>query len=79
MLRLNLKISIQTLFLLYLQQGLMIINRNLLRDESLAPEKLCTALFGRGRLKITMKRHITQATRTPRNSRPRAEDCMRLD
>ena len=27
------------------------------RDESLAPEKVCTVLFGRGKLKITMKRH----------------------
>ena len=35
----------------------MIINRNLQGDESLAPAKLCTALFGTGRLKITMKRH----------------------
>ena len=26
--------------------------------ESLAPQKLCTVLFGRGRLKITMKRHL---------------------
>ena len=32
-------------------------NRNLLRDESLASEKLCTVSFGRDRLKITMKRH----------------------
>ena len=36
----------------------MIINRNLLGDESLAPEKLCTVLFGTGGLKITMERHV---------------------
>ena len=35
----------------------MIINRNLLRNDSLATEKLCTVLFGKNRLKITMKRH----------------------
>ena len=43
------------LFLLYLQQGAMIINRNVLGDESLAVEKLCTVLFGTGQVKITMK------------------------
>ena len=35
----------------------MIIHGNLVGDESLAPEKLCTILFGTGRLKITMKCH----------------------
>ena len=43
--------------LVYLQQDVQTINRNLPRDESLTPEKVCTVLFGRGRLKITMKRH----------------------
>ena len=42
---------------MYLQQDEKTINRDLPRDESLAPEKVCTVLFGRGRLKITMKRH----------------------
>ena len=31
---------------------------NLLRDKSLAPEKACTVLFARGKLKTTMKRHV---------------------
>ena len=35
----------------------LIINRNLLGDELLAPEKLCGVLFGTGKLKITMKHH----------------------
>ena len=69
---------------MYLQQGAMIVHRNLLRDESLAPEKLCTVLFGRNRLKITVKRHtrlatcanITLATcgRAPQNLKPQAGD-----
>ena len=75
-------------YLQYLQKGVTIINENLLGDESLAPEKLCTILFGSGRLKITMKRHaaccrsqdytFTQATRAraPQNLRPRAGDCI---
>ena len=46
------------MFLLCLQQDATIKNRNLLRDESFAPEKLSTVLFGTGRLKITMKRHM---------------------
>ena len=29
---------------------------NMLSNESLAPEKVCTVFFGRGKLKITMKR-----------------------
>ena len=37
----------------------MIINRNLLGDDFLVPEKLCIALFSTGKLKITMKRHAT--------------------
>ena len=35
----------------------MIINRNLQGEESLSTEKLCSVLFGAGRLKITMKHH----------------------
>ena len=42
------------MFLLYLQQGVTIMIRNLLGDASLAPEKLCTMLFGTGRPKITI-------------------------
>ena len=71
--------------LLYLQHSITIINRNLLRNESLASEKLCTVVFGRGRLKITMKRYdtklaacanITQATHAcaVQNLRPRDGD-----
>ena len=57
-------------------------------DESLAPEKLCTILFGAGRLKITLKHHVaccmsqdytfTQATRThaPQNLRPQTGVCI---
>ena len=45
--------------LLYLQQGVTIVKRNLQGDESLAPEKLCRVLNGTGSLKITMKRHAT--------------------
>ena len=44
-------------FLLYLQ-GIKIINRNLLGDESRAPENQSTVLLGTGRLKITMKHHM---------------------
>ena len=51
------------MLLLYLQQDVKTINRNLPRDESLAPEKVCTVLFGRGRLKITMKRHTACCVR----------------
>ena len=66
----------------------MTTNRNLLGDESFAPEKLCTVLFGTGRLKKTMKHHVacymcqdytfTQATHVhvPQNLRPRAGDCV---
>ena len=77
------------MLLLCLQQDVKTINRNLPRDKSLAPEKVCIVLFGRGRLKITMKRHtaiaacanIAQATRVraPQNLRPLAGDRMRLD
>ena len=76
------------MFLPYLQQDVMIINRNLLKDESLAPEKLCIAWFGGGRLKITIEHHtlaayanIIQVTYAcePPNLRPQAGDCMRLD
>ena len=78
------------MFLLYLQQGVTIKNRNLLGDESLAPEKLCTVLFGTARLKVIMKRlaawcvcqddTFAQATRacSPQNLRPLAGDCIRL-
>ena len=45
------------MLLLYLRQDETTINRNLLRDESLASEKVCTVLFVRGRLKITLKPH----------------------
>ena len=77
------------MFLLYLQRGVTIINRNLLGVETLAPEKLCTMLFGTDRLKITMKRQaaccvcqdysFTQAIRAhaPHNLRPRTGDCIR--
>ena len=41
----------------YLQQGVMITNKNLLGDKSLDLEKLCTVLSGTGRLKLTMKGH----------------------
>ena len=37
------------MFLPHLQQGVTIINRNLLGDESLASEKLCNVLFSTGR------------------------------
>ena len=46
------------MFLLYLQQGVTIVNRNLPIDGSLAPEKLSTVLFGRARLKIIMSRGL---------------------
>ena len=55
--KINLQISIETLLLLHLQQIVTIVNRNLPRDESLANENVCTVLFGRNRLKITIKRH----------------------
>ena len=77
------------MFLRYLHQGVTIINRNLPGNKFLAPEKLCTILFGAGSLIFTMKRHaafcvcqdytFTQATgaRAPQNLRPRAKDCIR--
>ena len=34
--------------------GAKIMNRNLLGDESLAPETVCGVLFGTSRLKITL-------------------------
>ena len=55
---------------MYLQQGvkiklnnihLNIVFTNLLSDESLAPENICTVLFGKGKLKITMKQHAACA------------------
>ena len=51
------KYPLKHCFFLYLQQGATIINRNLLGDESLAPEELCPLLFGTGRLKTSMKCH----------------------
>ena len=73
------------MLLLYLQQNVKTINRNLPRDESLAPEKVCTVLFGRGRLEITMNvtrlvacANIAQATRVRalQNLRPLAGNRM---
>ena len=77
---------------MYIQQGekiklknilLNIVFTNLLRDESLASEKLSSVLFGRGKLKITIKHHLgcCRATRAlvPQNLRPRAGDSMQLD
>ena len=71
----------------YLQQDVKTINRSLPRDESLAPEKVCTVLFGRGRLKVTMKRHTAAAcaniaqvirVRAQQNLRPLDRDRMCL-
>ena len=62
----------------------MIINKNLQVNEPLAPKKLCTILFGTGRLKITMKRHTTcnmcqdytrNSASVLQNLRPLAGDC----
>ena len=39
--QLNLKNILLNIVLLYLQQGVTFINRNLQEDDSLAPEKLC--------------------------------------
>ena len=46
------------------------INRNLLGDESLAPKKVCTELFGTGRLKIIMNRHAACCMRQDHTSNP---------
>ena len=69
----------------------LIINRNLLGDELLAPEKLCGVLFGTGKLKITMKHHtaccecqdytnkqLVPTTHVSQNFKPLAANCTCL-
>ena len=68
------------MFLLYLQQGVTIIRRNSMANQSLAPEKLCTVVFGTDRLKITVLRHEACCVRLDYTSNlwPCALDCIRL-
>ena len=54
----------------------MIINRNLVGDETLAPEKLCTVLLGILRLKVTMK--YCKCQEYTGNLCLCATDCIRL-